>query len=103
MAKKKVPKKHKKNSEKSRKHAKVPSWLREIIKLKYNYHCQSCLDQFQSKVLQVHHIKPYWRGGNNNPENLCPLCANCHIVLHSEKRTKNVYNCDNVLIYDIES
>jgi 5-methylcytosine-specific restriction endonuclease McrA len=86
-----------------KKYPSVPSNLRTWVKKKYDYHCQSCLDQFISEILTIHHIKPRWRGGSNDPDNLCPLCANCHIKIHSVKRTKNVYNYDNVLIYNVES
>lgn len=30
------------------------------------------------ETLHRDHIKPKWAGGNNNPENIQLICANCH-------------------------
>ena len=32
--------------------------------------------------LEVHHIIPISEGGTNDPENLTPLCRECHINIH---------------------
>jgi len=87
----------------------VPAKLRNSIKEKYNYHCQSCFDQFIPEILTIHHIKPRWRGGTNDPDNLTCLCPNCHAKLHALTKRgtayipKNIYNSEKVLIYNLES
>ena len=37
------------------------------------------------EALDVHHIIPKSRGGNNSIENLVTLCANCHRLVHAGK------------------
>jgi len=91
------------NKVQTKKHPSVPAWLRATIKKKYDCHCQLCFDQFIWEILTIHHIKPRWRGGTNDPQNLICLCFNCHAKIHAIKRTENVYNADGILIYNIES
>jgi 5-methylcytosine-specific restriction endonuclease McrA len=33
-------------------------------------------------ALQIHHIVARADGGNNDPDNLITLCANCHLLVH---------------------
>jgi len=59
--------------------------LREQIRKRYNYRCQECFrhqNELFTKLgkkrkLVVHHID--FDKQNNNPNNLIPLCLNCHM------------------------
>jgi 5-methylcytosine-specific restriction endonuclease McrA len=44
------------------------------------WRCQSC---GRSRDLQVHHIEPRSRLGNDTEENLITLCAACHRSCHA--------------------
>jgi len=39
--------------------------------------CTGCGEK-DIRILQVHHIKPFADGGNNEPANLAVLCPSCH-------------------------
>lgn len=39
--------------------------------------CMAC-GETDIRVLDVHHIKPFAKGGSNRPWNLSVLCPNCH-------------------------
>src|SRR5437870_8827912 len=39
--------------------------------------CLAC-GETDIRVLDVHHIKPFAKGGSNKPWNLSVLCPNCH-------------------------
>lgn len=43
-----------------------------------NYTCQWCLTQLCASKLEVHHIIPRTKGGNDHPANLVTLCLDCH-------------------------
>jgi len=49
-------------------------WLCRFL----DYRCQMCGRQFPSKELTVDHIVPIIKGGDNNWENLQPLCKSCN-------------------------
>lgn len=34
------------------------------------------------KLIEIHHIKEKNEGGNNNEENLVPVCSSCHSKIH---------------------
>ena len=51
---------------------------REKIINRDNYTCQWCLERKQKSQLEVHHIIPRSKGGNNHPANLVTLCIPCH-------------------------
>ena len=47
--------------------------------LKREPECQACL---RTKDLEVHHIRPVSKGGNElSPDNLLTLCHDCHFVV----------------------
>lgn len=52
----------------------------EIIEI-YGGKCFLCGFDYKS-ILCVHHIKPLSEGGDNNLNNLCVLCPNCHAIIH---------------------
>jgi 5-methylcytosine-specific restriction endonuclease McrA len=39
--------------------------------------CMACGDT-DIRILDVHHIKPFAKGGSNQPWNLSVLCPSCH-------------------------
>lgn len=54
-----------------------------------NYTCRECGKRRQSEQLDVHHIKPHWRGGSDTEANLITLCYDCHEKHHaSDQETK---------------
>lgn len=44
--------------------------------------CEICEYDFKP-ILQLHHVKPISKGGNDEPENLMLLCPNCHKMIHT--------------------
>ena len=42
------------------------------------YTCQWCLTNLSASKLEVHHIIPRSKGGNDHPANLITLCLACH-------------------------
>lgn len=57
-------------------------WIKEFGEDKFK--CNRCgHDKIYNMVL--HHIKYVKNGGTNAPENLEPLCLNCHGIEHFEK------------------
>lgn len=44
-----------------------------------NWKCERC---GRAGRLEVHHIKPVHRGGDNHPDNLEVLCRRCHLSEH---------------------
>lgn len=66
-------------------------WLNisRFIRQLFNYHCACCGKHCQypktaEEVLQVHHIDE--NPGNNQMDNLIPLCASCHLRIEKEAR-----------------
>jgi hypothetical protein len=81
----------------------VPARLRYKMKARYAFHCQKCEDQFHSKDLHVHHIRPRGAGGNNDPDNLLPICLACHGEIHARNYSEgNLYRLDGKLLYYTE-
>jgi hypothetical protein len=69
---------------------KRPPRVREAIKLRYTIldrdkrTCQDCgRTPAQGASLQIHHILPVHKGGENNEENLITLCIQCHGGRHA--------------------
>ena len=53
----------------------IPSWMKDEVLKKQNYHCKYCEQKYP---LQFHHIQPVAKGGLTNIENLEVLCTNHH-------------------------
>ncbi|MGO9642579.1 MAG: HNH endonuclease [Candidatus Acidiferrales bacterium] len=47
------------------------------------WHCQSC---GRAENLQVHHIEPRSRLGDDTTENLIALCVRCHQKAHRQRQ-----------------
>ena len=63
--------------------------ISRYVRLLFNHHCARCgkdcsTPQNQRELLQVHHIDG--NPGNNNLENLIPLCSVCHLQIEKEAR-----------------
>ena len=74
-----------------------PEWetISRYIRELFNYFCAkcgiNCRDvKNKKKVLQVHHIDE--NPGNNDIENLIPLCATCHLKIEVEARLHAPYH-----------
>ena len=63
----------------------ISRYIREL----FNYYCAKCGANCRNiknnkTILQVHHIDE--NPGNNNLQNLIPLCASCHLKIEGEAR-----------------
>lgn len=58
------------------------NWLKAIEKT--GGKCALCGDNFTD----IHHINPISSGGNDDIENLIPLCKGCHLKAHNNTYTK---------------
>lgn len=65
------------------------SSTKRAIKEDFDYTCQFCYQQFPANKLQIHHILRRRDGGTNNPNNLIPLCSDCHLTVHKHDLTHN--------------
>jgi 5-methylcytosine-specific restriction endonuclease McrA len=61
----------------------IPPRLRREVLARDQHHCQApgCV---RTRFLEVHHIIPRNRGGNNQPDNLTTLCSSCHRLWHEK-------------------
>lgn len=61
--------------------ATIPPSIRRLVLTRDRHRCQAqgCN---HTKFLEVHHVIPRAKGGNNNPENLVTLCSACHRLRH---------------------
>ena len=82
----------------------VSRYIREL----FDFYCARCgKDCRNSKnaeaVLQVHHIDE--NPGNNDLENLIPLCAACHLKIEHQKRLPVVLEvgCSSVFLVRVRS
>lgn len=64
----------------------------EIVKV-FNDRCFVCGFDC-TPVLAIHHIEHLSSGGDNQPDNLIPLCPNCHAMVHKIKREVDPLNGD---------
>lgn len=55
---------------------------KRILKKQKIAHCEYCGNKTK-EILQIHHIEPIAKGGNNNLDNLIILCPNCHKSAHA--------------------
>lgn len=60
--------------------------IAEGLKNLYKYRCQICECDFDSPygstLVHAHHIDPFVKSMNNNPENIMILCPNHHGIIH---------------------
>ena len=80
----------------------VSRYVREL----FDFYCaRCCKDCRKSKnaelVLQVHHIDE--NPGNNDLENLIPLCATCHLKIEKEARLHAPYNETQLELFENQS
>ena len=80
----------------------VSRYVREL----FDFYCARCgKDCRHSKnsesVLQVHHIDE--NPGNNDLENLIPLCAACHLKIEKEARLHAPYNETQLELFENQS
>ena len=80
----------------------VSKYVREL----FDFFCARCdKDCRNSKnadsVLQVHHIDE--NPGNNELENLIPLCAACHLKIEKEARLHAPYNAIQLELFENQS
>ena len=69
----------------------ISRYVREL----FNYYCAKCESNCRNPkkhqmILQVHHIDE--NPGNNDLENLIPLCASCHLKIEAEARLHAPYH-----------
>lgn len=57
--------------------------IREKTKARDDYTCQRC-GFADCRCLEVHHIVPTSKGGDNSLDNAQTLCSNCHKIVHHE-------------------
>ena len=85
-----------------------PEWdtLSRYVRELFDFYCakcgKDCRNSKNSKsVLQVHHIDE--NPGNNDLENLIPLCATCHLKIEKEARLHAPYNETQLELFENQS
>ena len=64
---------------------KCPEWLKQAYRKAVKYYCQSChKPECIVGKLEIHRIKPGYKGGLYIPSNILVLCSRCH-KLRAEK------------------
>ena len=48
--------------------------------------CEECGIELTRAIMTPHHIVPVFAGGDDSPENLIVLCANCHAEKHNKSK-----------------
>ena len=72
---------------------------RNELHLKFNKKCNCCNKEVDIKEVHIDHIKPLYKGGKNDDENLQVLCVECHL----EKTQLDMNNNEWVKISDTKS
>ncbi len=80
----------------------VSRYVREL----FDFYCARCSKDCRNandpdSVLQVHHIDE--NPGNNDLENLIPLCAACHLKIEKEARLHAPYNLIQLELFENQS
>ena len=85
-----------------------PEWntISRYVRELFDFYCARCdKDCRNSKnadsVLQVHHIDE--NPGNNELENLIPLCATCHLKIEKEARLHAPYSETQLELFENQS
>lgn len=80
------------SAERVSRHRRFSSELRKQAILKAGSKCQLChiegsFDETnETSFLEIHHIRPLSKGGENALENIVVLCPNCHKIVHDRLR-----------------
>lgn len=67
---------------------KIPDPIRRSVLRRDQYRCRNChwehseWNPSDPRHLEIHHVKPHVKGGDNFEENLWTLCTICHDELH---------------------
>ncbi len=62
----------------------IPNDVKRRVLIEAGHRC--AIPTCRSAVsVDIHHIKPVHEGGDNSPDNLIPLCPNCHRMVHDGK------------------
>ena len=80
----------------------VSRYVREL----FDFYCARCSKDCRNSknaesVLQVHHIDE--NPGNNELENLIPLCAACHLKIEKEARVHAPYSAIQLELFENQS
>ena len=80
----------------------VSRYVREL----FNFYCARCGKNCRNSkkansILQVHHIDE--NPGNNDLENLIPLCAACHLKIEKEARLHAPYTVIQLELFENQS
>ena len=80
----------------------VSRYVREL----FDFYCARCSKDCRNSknaesVLQVHHIDE--NPGNNDLENLIPLCATCHLKIEKEARLHAPYSETQLELFENQS
>jgi 5-methylcytosine-specific restriction endonuclease McrA len=59
--------------------------LCQLVLVRDAWRCQIC---GSSENLQVHHLRPRSRLGDDSPSNLITLCSHCHALQHKQLRSE---------------
>jgi hypothetical protein len=60
-------------------HTSIIGYSRSEIITRDHSKCQACQRVFSSSELEIHHVIPQVKGGNDSPRNLITLCKKCHM------------------------
>lgn len=81
---------------------KYNSSIGKNLKILYNYRCQICGkmvgEDYNSHVIEAHHISPFIKSLNNDMKNIMVVCPNHHSIIHdvnpvfNEKKKIFIYN-----------
>jgi predicted restriction endonuclease len=81
---------------------KYNSSIGKNLKILYNYKCQICGktigENYNSHVIEAHHINPFVKSLNNDMKNIMIVCPNHHSIIHDvnpifdEKKVLFIYN-----------
>ena len=71
----------------------VEPMLRSLILNRDNHMCRVCDSSCTN--LQVHHIVPVSKGGDDKITNLITLCNTCHTIIHQEGEENYVQEFEN--------
>ena len=85
-----------------------PEWdtISRYIREMFDFYCARCGKNCRNSknaesVLQVHHIDE--NPGNNDLENLIPLCATCHLKIEKEARLHAPYYETQLELFENQS